>query len=130
MQSASSQTVIENSKIVRKIENPTMEQSFSVLIRNKFDTFCEAATIHGLSNIRRARHWLTRLLWSAVVLTQAGFLTYIFVTYINTYLNYHGEKGSTEMSWNEETVMDMPDITICASSPFKRSAIKGQSVHS
>ncbi|CAG0922109.1 unnamed protein product [Notodromas monacha] len=104
-------------------ERPPLVKSISVLMRGKFNTFCQDATIHGLGNIRRADKLITKLSWAAVVLVQTGFLAYIFITYLDAYWNYHVQKGSTELSWEEQTEMELPDVTICASSPFKRSAI-------
>ncbi len=105
---------------------PPMVKSMSLLLRGRFNAFCEGATIHGLGNIRRADTLGTKLSWGAVVLLQAGLLVYVFATYLDAYFNYYVEKGSTELSWEEQTTMPLPDVTICASSPFRRSAIDGE----
>lgn len=71
----------------------------------RFLMFCKRG------NQNRSEHWFTKLAWGAVILMQTGFLVYIFATYLDTYFNYYVQKGSTELSWEEETMMELPDVS-------------------
>jgi hypothetical protein len=45
--------VANGGKAGYKIKRPPLKKSISVLMKGKFNAFCEAGTIHGLGNIRR-----------------------------------------------------------------------------
>lgn len=84
-------------------------------IKDKFVTWGESTTFHGIPNILRAKEIIWKIIWLACFLTSLGFCSYLIRKTLVQYLNH---EVTTIIRTIPQTQVQFPQVSICNENMF------------
>ena len=71
--------------------------------------------VDGLPNIARSKHYLVSILWTVLLITNAGLCVWLIV---ETYRQYDENRVTTSIRQHHEESSIFPTVTVCNTMPF------------
>ena len=94
--------------------------SKSASIKNKWNSFVESSTLHGLHYVFTSPTIFRRILWAFFVISGIGYFSYHSSKLLEKYFNY---SVATKVTLVYEKEPDFPSVTICNFNMFRKSVV-------
>ncbi|XP_074650199.1 epithelial sodium channel subunit beta-like [Tubulanus polymorphus] len=79
---------------------------------------------HGVGNIERTTSWFRKIIWLALTLAAVSYLVITLASFVKTYKTH---PVKTDVSYEYQTELRFPAVTICNVNPIRLSKIKSLS---
>ena len=119
-QKQNSLTTKSNKVIPECNEDLCTKISQSAAIKQKWYSFVESTTLHGLQYVFTSPTLVRRILWTVFLLSGIAFFSYQSSKLIRKYLSY---STATKVNLVYEDILEFPAVTICNFNTFKKSVI-------